>query len=208
MPFEGDVADFTKIAPPVIETPAQRTIRQAREMISDRKRWTQTWQSGEAFCILGALRYVHHGDAHQPGTGGAQDYVIRVLRRRGYTGITTFNDHHASHRQMLAVLDAAYELAGKPKGTKLDLKAIAPKGWRGARDLLTREPLPAPFHYSSLRPTVGEVIEHVIPAQRAGWEERFPDRFAREAPPRWPAVNRAIDLSLFAAARLALQRIL
>jgi hypothetical protein len=206
MPFEGDVADFT-IAPPVIETPAQRTIRKAREMLDERARWTRTWQDGEAFCILGALRHAHHGDAHQPGTGGAQDYVMRVLRRRGYTGITTFNDHHAAHVQVLAVLDAAYELAGKPKGFKLDLKRVPPKGWRGARDLLTGEPLPPPVHCSSLRPTVAEVIEHVIPAQRADWANRFPDKVARPVSPRQRALNRAIDAQLLAAARFALRSV-
>ncbi len=201
MPFEGDVADFT-LSPPVVETPEQRTIRKAREMLSSPGRWARTWQSGEAFCILGALRYAHNGDAHTPGTGGAQTYVMRVLRRFGYTGITTFNDKHASHAQVLIVLDAAYHLAGKQKWAKLDVSLPRASRVRAhfGKDLMTREPLPPPFHHSSLRPSVADVIEHVIPAQRAEWEERFPDRVL-------PRVH-AIDAPLLAAARLMLRQVL
>ena len=123
MPFEGDIGDYT-VRP--VETPVQSVIRRARELISERAGWSShNYREGDAFCILGALRVAHHDNAWRPGTGGAQDYVMRVLRRRGYTGITTFNDHHASHADALAVLDAAYEAAGKPKGAKLDLSGIS-----------------------------------------------------------------------------------
>lgn len=187
MPFEGDIADFTRIPFPIVETPAQRVIRQARELIADRRRWVRTWQSGEAFCILGALRHAHHGNAWTPGTGGAQDYVLRVLRRRGYTGITTFNDNHASHVDAVAVLDLAYELAGKPSGAKLDTSRIPRKGVRVARDLLTGEPLPPPqvFYATPRRLSVAEIVESLAGA-----------RAMETPPPRPRAFAGALDLPL------------
>jgi hypothetical protein len=200
MPFEGDVADFTKVAIPV-ETPEQSIIRRAREMLADREHWIRNWQSGDAFCILGALRHAHHGSAWTPGTGGAQDYVMRVLKRFGYTGITTFNDRHATHTQVLIVLDAAYDLAAKPRRAKLDRPQVSRVRAYFGHDMQTGEPLPPPLHYSSLRPTVADVIEHVIPMQRATWAERLPDPAARTMA---PALERALETPLRLAARLGM----
>jgi hypothetical protein len=193
MPFEGDITQF-KISPPVVETPAQRTIRQARELIARPDRWARNWESGEARCILGALRHVHNGNAHKPGTGGAQDYVMRVLRRRGYTGITTFNDNHAAHEHVLAVLDAAYDMAGKPEGAKVDLSAIPRKAEN------TRPPtmLKPQFIVMKSRPTVGDAVEHIAATRFAS----FPDR-AFPTPRKHP-----LDLAFLVAAKFALRRMI
>jgi len=163
MPFEGDAADFAPMKTPVLETEAQRVIRQARELLEDPEHWTRDFQIDDSFCILGALRHVHHGNAWRPGTGGAQDHVTRVLRRRGYAGITTFNDRYATHEDILTTLDLAYEAAGKPKGAKLDAKALprkplamrcppAPFG----RDLLSHDPLPPPVRLCERQPLSAE----------------------------------------------------
>jgi hypothetical protein len=173
MPFEGDIAEFAKFTSPPVETQVQSIIRRARALIADESRWTRNFQIGNSFCILGALRKAHHGDAWAPGTGGAQDVVMRVLRRRGYTGITSFNDRHASHAEVLAVLDAAYQAAGKPKRAQLDLSEISRK-WVAPR----REPLPAP-PVCDPRPTVAEMIARIRAMQLP--RARFPRSAQAEA---------------------------
>jgi len=194
MPFEGDVADYRRGTPAAAETSEQSVIRKARELISRRSFWSsRNYREGDAFCILGALRVAHHGDAWRPGTGGAQEHVMRVLRRRGYTGITTFNDQHASHGEILAVLDAAYDAAGKPKWCKLDLSRISPKG--AARHFLTREPQPAPM-FGALQPSLAEIIERVsaayAPEQTEAAHAGEPARRAQ----RLRELGNAIDLAL------------
>lgn len=165
MPFEGDIADFVRIAPPVIETPDQRTIRRARELIAAPGTWAKNWRVGEAYCILGALRQAHHGSAWTPGTGGAQNHVMRVLRRYGYTGITTFNDRYATQEQALIVLDAAYEVAGKAPRAKIDIPGVPNKAMAdllrgrpkaGGIDLLTGKPLPPPVRLYEKKPLSDE----------------------------------------------------
>lgn len=125
MPFEGDLQKY--IAPPVVETEAQRVIRLARELLDDPRRWGRhTFKSirdhGEpAYCLLGALRMAHHGSV-RPGTGGVTQYVERALPSTGRArevlgdrfGIQMFNDF-STHAEVLAVLDRAYVIAGTPQ---------------------------------------------------------------------------------------------
>jgi len=190
MPFEGDVADHKRAAPAATETSEQSVIRKARELISRRSFWSsRNYREGDAFCILGALRVAHHGDAWQAGTGGAQEHVMRVLRRRGYTGITTFNDQHASHGEILAVLDAAYDAAGKPRWAKLDLSRISPKG--AARHFLTRDPMPAP-----MQPSLAEMIDRISAAYAAEQTEAAHAGEPARRAQRLRELGNAIDLAL------------
>jgi len=119
MPFDGDLSTYLRVAapaiePPVIESGPQRIIREARATLADENHWCQgDFRIGDAYCILGALRLAHSGDARRIGTGGASRYVARVVRQRGYRGIQDFNDCHAQHDDVIAVLDSAYALAAK-----------------------------------------------------------------------------------------------
>jgi hypothetical protein len=93
-------------------------------------------------------------------------------------------------------LDAAYDAAGKPKWSKLDLSRISPKG--AARHFLTREPLPAPAMFGgTLQPSLAEMIERLSAACAPEQAETpHADEPARRAQ-RLRELGNAIDLALF-----------
>jgi hypothetical protein len=220
MPFEGDIADYATITFPVIETPQQSVIRRAREMLADPRAWSsRTFREGDSFCILGALREAHHGNALRPGTGGAQDYVMRIVRRRGYSGITTFNDSYASHADVLTALDLAYELAGKPKGAKFDASRLRRKpmpcadymlgtgtyAGRFGRDALTGGPLPPPLRLGDLRPSVAEMVERIRVANAAAQKHAAPMSLRPAPLGGLQSLARAVEPALLAAAGFVLR---
>jgi len=113
MAFDGDLKLYLRAPAPVIETPAQRIIRQARTLIEDPSHWVQgAYQHGDAYCLVGALRMAQFGNALSDETSAAEPFVVDVVKRvAAADAIENFNDEDAEHADALAALDLAYELA-------------------------------------------------------------------------------------------------
>ncbi|MBL8549995.1 MAG: hypothetical protein JNJ73_08405 [Hyphomonadaceae bacterium] len=121
MAYDGDVSLFQRIIAPAVqplaESRAQHVIRTARALIADEAHWRRGDFVGfdvdgqPSYCLVGALRFAHSGNARRAGTAGASKFVARAVRERARVGIQEFNDGCAPHEEILAVLDRAYELA-------------------------------------------------------------------------------------------------
>lgn len=130
MPFEGDVKQF-EIPAPVVETDAQRVIREARALIQ--RGWTKGWERDtvtklcfayakptpiktHAYCMVGALREAAGDLASSiameiPGASFVKAALPGVYRQHS---IPSFNDaRDTTHADVLAVFDRAYVLAGQ-----------------------------------------------------------------------------------------------
>jgi hypothetical protein len=117
MAFDGDFLHFARIATPAVETKAQRVIREARALLRDEASWCRgdfvsyDLSGRPTYCLVGALRMAHSGNARRAGTAGASRFVARAVRERAPVGIQEFNDGRAPHAEILEVLDRAYVLA-------------------------------------------------------------------------------------------------
>jgi hypothetical protein len=113
MAFDGDLKLYLRAPAPVIETLEQRIIREARALIENPENWVQgAYQHGSAYCLVGALRRAHFGNALSDEICPAERFVVDVVKHvAGTDAIETFNDEDAKHGDALAALDLAYDLA-------------------------------------------------------------------------------------------------
>lgn len=106
---------------------ASEILTQARELLSDEKRWNQGYYAlneskahreaedvdAVCFCSLGALAKVAgRTTGNYVNSGPDVDYLVKAVKGRHASDVVIFNDSH-DHAEVIEAFDKAIELAQK-----------------------------------------------------------------------------------------------